>query len=134
MANFKLKDASGLTLLDLSKNLCLLKEEMKFTLPVNSAMPVYIRDLDLASNIQRYWASVAHGALTYGNGVNTSSLSNGIACVIATKSILANSGMTELINASKSLSDFRCYLIVFDCRDSYGTSFIQQISLYLGMC
>lgn len=134
MANFKLKDASGLTLLDLSKNLCLLKEEMKFTLPVNAAMPVYIRDLDSASNIQRYWASVAHGALTYGNGVNTSSLSNGIACVIATKSMLANSGMTALINASQSLNSSRCYLIVFDCRASYSTSYIQEISLYVGMC
>lgn len=134
MANFKLKDASGLTLLDLSKNLCLFKEEINFVLPVNAAMPVYVRDLDTAANIHRHWTCVAHGALTYGNGTATSSLSNGIACVIATKGMLSSSGMASLIAASQSLSATRCYLVVFDCRASYSVSYIQSISVYLGAC
>lgn len=134
MADFKLKDANSNTILDLSKNLCLLKETLKFKLPVNAAMPVFVRDLDTALNIQRYWASVAHGPLTYSGGGNTSTIANGVACVIATKAMLANSKMTQLITASNSLSSTRCYLIVFDCRASYTTSFTQEIEIYIGKC
>ncbi|AYD82389.1 hypothetical protein Aci011_032 [Acinetobacter phage vB_AbaM_B09_Aci01-1] len=132
MATFLLKDATGKVVLDLTSNLTMYVETIDVTLPKGSAMTTIVRRLDTAANRERWWAYVASGEVLSSNGLRVESYSNGLSCAVGLKSMFKEAGLPQ--GLLDQMDDISTYLIIFDCRSYYNTSFQQTVQIHLGRC